>query len=97
MIFQILGAIIYVKTSVPQSLMIGETINNIIGRTLNPYNRLLSPGGSSGGEAALIALHGSPLGIGTDIGGSVRIPAAFCHLWSLKASHGRIPSGSTLR
>ncbi len=71
--------------------MIAETINNIIGRTLNPYNRLLSCGGSSGGEGALIALHGSPLGVGTDIGGSVRIPAAFNNLWGLKPSHGRLP------
>lgn len=71
--------------------MIGETINNIYGRTLNPYNRLLSCGGSSGGEGALIALHGSPLGVGTDIGGSVRIPAAFNFLWGIKSSHGRLP------
>jgi amidase len=74
--------------------MIGETINNIIGRTLNPYNRLLSCGGSSGGEGALIALHGSPLGVGTDIGGSIRIPASFNHLWGLKPSHGRLPLGN---
>ncbi len=74
--------------------MVGETINNIIGRTLNPYNRLLSCGGSSGGEGALVALHGSPLGVGTDVGGSVRIPAAFNHLWSLKPSHGRLPLGN---
>ncbi|CAF2517053.1 unnamed protein product [Rotaria sp. Silwood2] len=88
------GAIIYVKTNVPQSLMIGETINNIIGRTLNPYNRLLSCGGSSGGEGALVGLHGSPLGIGTDIGGSIRLPAAFNNLWSLKPSHERLPMGN---
>ena len=81
------------KTTVPQSLLIGETVNNIIGRTLNPYNRLLSCGGSSGGEGALIALHGSPLGMGTDVGGSVRIPAAFNNIWTLKPSHGRLPIG----
>ena len=86
-----LGAIIYVKTSVPQSLMIGETISNIFGRTLNPYNRLLSCGGSSGGEGALIACHGSPVGVGTDVGGSVRIPAAFNGLWGIKPSYGRLP------
>ena len=89
-----LGAIIYVKTSVPQSLMIGETINNIFGRTLNPHNRLLSCGGSSGGEGALVALHGSPVGIGTDIGGSVRIPAGFNGIWGIKPSHGRLPLGN---
>jgi amidase len=68
------GAVFYVKTSVPQTLMIGETVNNIIGRTVNPYNTNLSPGGSSGGEGALIALRGSVLGIGTDIG----IVLSFC-------------------
>ncbi|CAF5125783.1 unnamed protein product, partial [Rotaria sp. Silwood1] len=69
-------------------------VNNIIGRTSNPYNRLLSCGGSSGGEGALLALHGSPLGVGTDIGGSIRIPASFSNLWSLKPSHGRLPYGN---
>lgn len=48
-----------------------ETNNNIWGRTLNPFNRNLTPGGSSGGEGALIAMYGSPLGLGTDIGGSI--------------------------
>ncbi|CAF4555030.1 unnamed protein product, partial [Rotaria sp. Silwood2] len=85
------GAVLYVKTSVPQSVMCCETMNNIIGRTLNPYNRLLSCGGSSGGEAALIALHGSSIGIGTDIGGSIRTPAAFNGLWGIRPSHGRMP------
>lgn len=47
----------------------GETHNNVFGRTLNPYNRSLTPGGSSGGEGALVAMKGSPLGVGTDIGG----------------------------
>lgn len=47
----------------------GETFNNVFGRTLNPYNRALTPGGSSGGESALLAMRGSPIGVGTDIGG----------------------------
>jgi amidase len=47
----------------------GETFNHIFGRTTNPYNRKLTPGGSSGGEGALLAMKGSPLGVGTDIGG----------------------------
>ncbi|BFZ59323.1 hypothetical protein YB2330_000331 [Saitoella coloradoensis] len=85
------GAVLYVKTNVPQTLMFGETVNNIFGRTLNPLNTSLSPGGSSGGEAALLAAHGSPLGVGTDIGGSIRVPAGFCGLYGLKPSHGRIP------
>ncbi|KAI0856473.1 amidase signature domain-containing protein [Xylaria cubensis] len=85
-----LGAVLYCKTSVPQTLLIGETKNNIIGETLNPNNRHLSCGGSSGGEAALQALRGSVLGFGTDIGGSVRIPAAFNGTFSLKPTPERL-------
>ncbi|KAJ5727268.1 hypothetical protein N7493_005088 [Penicillium malachiteum] len=86
-----LGAVLYCKTSVPATLMSGETVNNIIGYTWNPKNRFLSSGGSSGGEGALIALRGSPGGFGTDIGGSVRIPAGFNSLYGLRPSAGRIP------
>lgn len=86
-----LGAVLYVKTSVPATLMCGETINNIIEYTFNPNNRNLSSGGSSGGEGALIALKGSPVGFGTDIGGSIRIPAAFNGLYGLRPSVGRMP------
>ncbi|KAI0757030.1 general amidase [Daedaleopsis nitida] len=86
------GAVLYVRTNVPQTLMWGETYNNVFGRTLNPYNRKLTPGGSSGGESALIALHGSLLGIGSDIGGSIRIPSHFCGLYGLKPSSHRLPS-----
>lgn len=86
-----LGAILYCKTSVPHTLMTGETVNNIIGYTWNPKNRNLSCGGSSGGEGALIALRGSPVGFGTDIGGSIRIPAAFNGLYGLRPSGGRLP------
>ncbi|KIJ22062.1 amidase [Paxillus involutus ATCC 200175] len=85
------GAIIYVKTQNPQTLLSLETNNNVFGRTLNPYNRKLTSGGSSGGEGALVACRGSPLGVGTDIGGSVRIPAAHCGLYGLKASVARLP------
>ncbi|KAG8881141.1 hypothetical protein FRB97_009837 [Tulasnella sp. 331] len=85
------GAVLYVKTANPQTLLCLETNNNIYGRTLNPFNRKLSPGGSSGGESALVAARGSPMGIGTDIGGSVRIPAAYAGLYGLKASVARIP------
>ncbi|KAK5172025.1 uncharacterized protein LTR77_003662 [Saxophila tyrrhenica] len=70
---------------------IGETANNIIGCTVNPYNGNLSAGGACGGEGALLALKGSPLGIGTDVAGSVRIPCSFNGLWSLKCSEGRLP------
>lgn len=86
-----LGAVLYCKTSVPQTLMSGETVNNIIGYTWNPKNRNLSSGGSSGGEGALIGLKGSPIGFGTDIGGSVRIPAAFNGLYGIRPSVGRLP------
>ncbi|KAJ5984027.1 Amidase, partial [Penicillium waksmanii] len=86
-----LGAVLYCKTSVPATLMSGETINNIIGYTWNPKKRNLSSGGSSGGEGALIALRGSPGGFGTDIGGSVRIPAGFNNLYGLRPSAGRMP------
>ena len=86
-----LGAVLYCKTSVPHSLMSGETNNNITGYTTNPKNRNLSCGGSSGGEGALIALRGSPGGFGTDIGGSIRIPAAFNGLFGLRPSSGRLP------
>ncbi len=71
--------------------MAGETVNNIIGYTWNPKNRNLASGGSSGGEGALIGLKGSPVGFGTDIGGSIRIPAAFNGLYGIRPSSGRIP------
>ncbi|KAI0528190.1 amidase signature domain-containing protein [Xylaria bambusicola] len=85
-----LGAVLYCKTSLPQTLLLGETKNNLIGETLNPNNRHLSCGGSSGGEGALQALRGSSLGLGTDIGGSVRIPAAFNGIYSLKPTPERL-------
>ncbi|KAF8445614.1 amidase signature domain-containing protein [Boletus edulis BED1] len=90
------GAIIYVKTQNPQTLLSLETNNNIYGRTVNPYNRKLTSGGSSGGEGALIACRGSFLGVGTDIGGSVRIPAAHCGLYGLKGSVARLPHSGLL-
>ncbi|KAL4965404.1 amidase signature domain-containing protein [Aspergillus stella-maris] len=86
-----MGAVIFAKTNVPTSLMAIETNNNIVGYTTNPHNRLLSSGGSSGGEAALLALRGSVLGLGSDIGTSIRLPCAFTGLTGLKPSHGRLP------
>jgi amidase len=90
---RILGAVFYCKTSCPQTLMSGETFNNIIGYTWNPKNRFLSSGGSSGGEGALIRLKGSPGGFGTDIAGSIRIPAAFNGTYGIKPSFARLPYG----
>ncbi|KAJ5280027.1 Amidase [Penicillium angulare] len=88
-----LGAVLYVKTNVPQTMMTSDSHNNVFGRTLNPWNTTLGPGGSSGGEGSLIALRGSPLGIGTDIGGSVRIPAHCCGTYGFRPSASRIPNG----
>ncbi|KAF7166913.1 hypothetical protein CNMCM5623_000450 [Aspergillus felis] len=88
-----LGAVIYVKTNIPQTMMTADSHNNVFGRTLNPRNTLLGPGGSSGGEGALIAMRGSPLGVGTDIGGSIRIPALCCGTYGFRPSASRIPNG----
>ncbi|CAI7623513.1 unnamed protein product [Penicillium bialowiezense] len=88
-----LGAVIYVKTNVPQTMMTTDSHNNVFDRTLNPWNTTLGPGGSSGGEGALLALRGSPLGVGTDIGGSIRIPAHCCGLYGFKPSTQRVPNG----
>ncbi|KFY42611.1 hypothetical protein V495_04429 [Pseudogymnoascus sp. VKM F-4514 (FW-929)] len=85
------GAVLYVKTNIPQTLMALDSVNNVFGRVLNPANRSLTAGGSSGGEGALLALRGSPLGVGTDIGGSIRVPAMCNGLYGFKPSAGRIP------
>ncbi|KAE9377363.1 amidase [Stipitochalara longipes BDJ] len=84
------GAILYVKTNVPATLMRGETVNNVFGTTCNPYNRKLTSGGSSGGESALVSFRGSFLGVGTDIGGSIRHPCSFTGLYGIRPSHGRV-------
>ncbi|KXJ94830.1 acetamidase [Microdochium bolleyi] len=86
------GAVFYVKTNVPTAMMIAESVNNTFGRTVSPQNRKCTSGGSSGGESALIAFKGSPIGVGTDIGGSLRIPAACTGIFTLKASFGRFPT-----
>lgn len=67
-----------------------ECSNPVFGRTTNPYNEDYTCGGSSGGEAALLAMDGSAAGIGTDIGGSLRIPTAYCGIYSLKPASGRV-------
>ncbi|KAF9885253.1 hypothetical protein FE257_000613 [Aspergillus nanangensis] len=85
------GAVFYVKTNNPQCMMVLETVSNIYGRTLNPKNTKLGPGGSSGGEGALLALRGSPIGLGSDIGGSIRVPATFNGLYGFKPSGKRVP------
>jgi len=85
------GAIPIAKTNVPQLMIFAETDNPLYGRTNNPWDLERSCGGSSGGEAAVIAASASPLGLGNDIGGSLRIPAAFCGVASIKPTAGRIP------
>lgn len=86
------GAVFYCKTNVPTAMLMADSYNNVWGHTGNPYNTEFGAGGSSGGEGALLALRGSPLGIGSDIGGSIRIPAAICGIYGLKPAYGRFSS-----
>lgn len=88
-----LGAILYCKTNIPQSMMTGDSDNSVFGKVLNPHKLSLGAGGSSGGEGALVAMRGSILGVGTDIGGSIRIPALCCGTYGFKPSANRIPYG----
>lgn len=83
------GAIVVAKTNVAQLLGYVESDNPVYGRTSNPWNPARIAGGSSGGEGAIIAASGTALGLGTDIGGSVRYPAAFCGVASMKPTAGR--------
>ncbi|KAK8843495.1 hypothetical protein IAR55_007155 [Kwoniella newhampshirensis] len=84
------GAVFWVKTTNPQAIMHLET-DSFLGPTLNAYNPKLTSGGSSGGEGALIGGGGSPLGIGTDIGGSIRNPAANNGIYGFKPTSMRLP------
>lgn len=85
------GAIPMAKTNLPQLMIFTETDNPLYGRTNNPWDRERSCGGSSGGEAAIIAAQASPLGLGNDLGGSLRVPAAFCGITSIRPTGGRTP------
>jgi Asp-tRNA(Asn)/Glu-tRNA(Gln) amidotransferase A subunit family amidase len=85
-----LGAVPFCKTNVPQIMYAWECANPIHGVTSHPQHRSFIPGGSSGGEAALIAAGGSVVGIGTDIGGSCRIPAHMSGCVGLKCTKGRV-------
>ncbi|KAH6622086.1 amidase signature domain-containing protein [Boeremia exigua] len=86
------GAVFHCRTTVPQTMMHLETDSNLYGVTTNPYNSNLTSGGSSGGEGALIALGGSCIGIGSDVGGSIRCPAANCGVYGLKPTAFRLPT-----
>ncbi|KAL4869380.1 hypothetical protein BDV12DRAFT_196430 [Aspergillus spectabilis] len=85
------GAIFHVRTNQPQSLMHLCCSNNLTGTTVNPFNRGLTAGGSSGGEGVSAGLSCAPLGIGTDIGGSIRCPAAFCGAYGFRPTARRNP------
>lgn len=85
------GAIIVGKTNLPEFGLMGVTDNLVFGETRNPWNLERTPGGSSGGAAASVALCMPPLAIGGDGGGSIRIPASFCGVFGHKPSLGRVP------
>lgn len=85
------GAILLGKTNVPEITLRFTTDNYIYGRTNNPYDRARIPAGSSGGAAAIVAACGSPFDIGSDTGGSIRVPAHFCGIAGLKPTAGRVP------
>ena len=84
------GALCTTKTNIPQTLLSFECLNPIFGRTTNAYNSCYTSGGSSGGEASMLAYRASKVGIGTDIGGSVRIPAHFSGNYALKPTSRRL-------
>lgn len=90
-----LGGIILVKTNIPQTMMSFECSNPLYGRTTNPYSPNHTCGGSSGGEAALLGSDGIAAGFGSDIGGSLRMPAGYCGIYALKPTSGRFPGKGT--
>src|SRR5450432_1950651 len=86
------GAVLLGKTCTPEFGWKGTTDSALTGITRNPWNREKTPGGSSGGSAAALAARFSPLALGTDGGGSIRIPASFSGVFGLKPSFGRVPA-----
>jgi amidase len=85
------GAVVLGKTNVPEISLAFESDNLVYGQTKNPYDLTRTPGGSSGGEAAAVAAGMSPLGLGSDAGGSIRLPAHFCGIAGIKPTSGRTP------
>ncbi|MGB8504350.1 amidase family protein [Mycobacterium sp.] len=85
------GAIVLGLINVPEMGRGGESNNNLYGRTNNPYDLSRTPGGSSGGSAALVASGGAALSVGSDGGGSIRQPCHNTGIAGLKPTHGRIP------
>jgi amidase len=90
------GAIVIGRTNLPDFALRWHTDSDLAGATLNPWDARVSPGGSSGGEAAALITGMSPLGVGTDLGGSVRVPAAACGVVSLKVTWGRVADASVV-
>jgi len=88
------GAVLLGTTNEPELALSFETFNNQYGPTLNPHDPKRTAGGSSGGEASIVASKGSPLGFGTDIGGSLRIPSHFCGVSTFKPGKGKVPLSS---
>ncbi|MCB9693709.1 MAG: amidase [Alphaproteobacteria bacterium] len=86
------GAVILATTNAPEGGLWHETHNRIYGRTANPHDLNRTSGGSSGGEGAIIAAGGSPYGIGSDVGGSIRLPAGFCGVYGHKPTHTLVPN-----
>lgn len=86
------GAITIGKTNVPEFAAGSHTVNPVFGATLNPYDRSRSAGGSSGGAAVAVACGMQPIADGSDMGGSLRNPAAFCNVVGLRPSPGRVPT-----
>ncbi|MFC3909440.1 amidase [Legionella dresdenensis] len=86
------GAEIYGITNTSELLLSYESDNLVYGRTNNPYDLARTAGGSSGGQAAIIALGGSPVGLGNDAGGSIRQPAHYCGICAHKPTHGFVPN-----
>ena len=85
------GAILLGKTNTPEITFAGETDNLVYGRTNNPYGLDRTPGGSSGGAGAIVAAGGSPFDMGSDTGGSIRLPAHFSGIAGIKPNSGRVP------
>lgn len=84
------GAIPFIRSNIPQVGFAFECWNQVYGRGLNPWNKSRTPGGSSGGEGGLIASRCSPLGLGSDMGGSIRAPSLFCGVYGFKPSSTRV-------
>jgi fatty acid amide hydrolase len=85
------GAIPFIRGNVPQAMLAIESTNNIYGTSQNPWKRTHTPGGSSGGDAAMVSARVAPISIGTDLAGSIRIPSAFCGIYGINPTADRMP------